>query len=491
MPEENKERKEIKRDFVPYNFAIMSKLILKDLNESHNRLKFFKKYKKEDVINYLSNPQKSEKELREISQFLFNVSPHYKRLIKYFADMALFRYKIIPYGLGQKMSKKAFKNDLYKAADFLENMNISHEFKKIMTVAFREDIFYGYEHSNSTSYFIQKLDPDYCCISSNEDGIYNFMFDFSYFDSDVEKLKYYHPDFRKLYGEYLKDKKNKRWIELDSEKTICIKVNEDLEYCIPPFSGVFEYLFDIEDYKALQKARTEIDNYKLLVMEVPLRKDSDTNNDFAIELDAMQYFYNLTAQALPEGVGLAMSPTKMESFTFNKDATYKNNVEEATKAYWDGAGVAGVLFGNETSSGAVATLSIKIDAEMVIDVQKQIERWINRKLKFMELNFKVKMLEITRINEQEIQKSLLNATQYGVPVKLDLVASYGLTPSDLLYQEYLENNILKLTNEWIPLMSSHTISLGNEGGRPSNGTNTEEVTERGEKNDSNNPNNRG
>ena len=53
-------------------------------------------------------------------------------------------------------------------------MNLQHEFIKITTTILREDIFYGYEYSTKDSYFIQKLNPDYCQISSIEDGCFNF-----------------------------------------------------------------------------------------------------------------------------------------------------------------------------------------------------------------------------------------------------------------------------------------------------------------------------
>jgi hypothetical protein len=491
LSEEKEESLEKKREYIKLDFANLAKMIMRDITTKNEHIKFFKKYKKEDVINYLSNPQKNEKQLREISQFLYNVSPHYRRLINYFAKMPLLYYNVVPYGLViEKVNKKTLYANYLKTLDLLENMNIRHEFSKILTVAFREDVFFGYEYSNDISYFIQKLDADYCRISSAEDGVYNYQFDFSYFDANQEKLALYASEFTILYNQYKKDK-NKRWSELNSENTVCIKINEDLEYCMPPFAGVFEYLFDIEDYKSLQKARTEIDNYKLLVMNVPIRESSDTNNDFSIELDAMQYFYNLTAEALPEGVGLAMSPAKMEAFTFNKDATYKNNVDEAIKAYWNGAGVANSLFGDGANSGATMNLSINVDEEIVFATIRQVERWINRKLKFNKgtYKFKVTMPNITVFNYKDIQSALLSACQYGVPVKTDLAISYGLTPSDITNKSFLEEDILGITDKWKPLQSSHTQSDGN-GGAPNKGTNTEGVTETGQDNGANEANNR-
>src|SRR5690606_9425655 len=102
-----------------------------------------------------------------------------------------------------------------------------------------------------------------------EDGVFNYAFDFSYFDKNKKKLDQYPIEFTKKYEIYLKDRKNK-WIELDSKNTICIKINEDLDYPIPPFSNLFEAVFDIEEYKELKKAKTKIDNYAVLIHKIPM-----------------------------------------------------------------------------------------------------------------------------------------------------------------------------------------------------------------------------
>ena len=67
-------------------------------------------------------------------------------------------------------------------------MNIRHEFTRALTVAFRDDVYYGYAWETNDSYTFQQLDQDYCKISSIEDGVYNFAFNFSYFDANSERL---------------------------------------------------------------------------------------------------------------------------------------------------------------------------------------------------------------------------------------------------------------------------------------------------------------
>ena len=142
--------------------------------------------------------------------------------------------------------------------NFLEVMNLEHELSKVSLMCWLEDTFYGYEYRLKDSYFIQMLNPDYCQISSIEDGVFNFQFDFSYFNTRKAELDRFDPEFKEKYEIYLSNRRNKRWQELDSNKTICIKINENFDYSVPPLSGILESLYDIEDFKQLKKARTEL-----------------------------------------------------------------------------------------------------------------------------------------------------------------------------------------------------------------------------------------
>ncbi|MCX8009838.1 MAG: hypothetical protein N3A61_01680, partial [Ignavibacteria bacterium] len=260
------------------NFARVAKLILNDLNSAKKTQVFFNKFKKEDVVNYLSNPQKFEKQLRQMSNFLYVVSSHYRRLVNYFAKLYLLDYIVDPVYINQNnLNINSFEKSYNSLCSYVENMNLKHELIKAQVCAWREDIFYGYVHQTKDSFFIQKLNPDFCQISGIIDGCYSFSFDFSYFkgENDAEFSKF-SEEFKVLYTQY-KDNASKRWIEINPENTICLKVNEDIEYPLVPFCSVFEALYDIQDYKALKKAKTAIGNYKMLAMVLPLSKEADSS----------------------------------------------------------------------------------------------------------------------------------------------------------------------------------------------------------------------
>jgi hypothetical protein len=95
---------------------------------------------------------------------------------------------------------------------------------------------------------------------------------------------------------------------------------------------------------------------------------------------------------------------------------------------------------------------------------------------------------MTIFNESDYRTELLTACQYGVPVKSRLASSYGETPSAMVGMMYLENTILEIPTNWIPLQSSHT-AISENGGNVGNAK-TSASTETTQKADSNNPQNR-
>ena len=99
-----------------------------------------------------------KKTLRDLSNFLFILSPHYRRLCTYHAEMPSLDWFVEPYKLSlDKINIKQFKKVYNETLYELDNMNIKHEMLKALQITFREGIFYGYEHKTEDSYFIQKI----------------------------------------------------------------------------------------------------------------------------------------------------------------------------------------------------------------------------------------------------------------------------------------------------------------------------------------------
>lgn len=462
----NKTEEHLKRESYYVNFAQLTSMIMKDLSAREQQA-IVKKYVKTDVKRFLDNPIRYTKELGDLSASLYNASQHYKRLVNYFANLPTLDYVIEPYGLDvEKVNEKSFRTGYQRANDLLDLINIKHEMGKAMAVAWIYDTFYGYEHVTKDSYFIQRLPNEFCQISSVEDGVFNFAFNFAYFERQEQKLEFFPPEFKKKYNKY-RGGSEPQWQELDPSLTVCIKINEHLEYDLPPFIGVLASIFDIEDAKALKKTKETIDNYKFIFQKIPIREESDRNNDFLIDLNNVSMFHNKTARTLPDEIGLITTPFETGSIDFANVRSERNQVEDAERDFYSSAGTSQMLFNGNTTAQANLQKSIKVDEQEVFDVIRQIERWCNRKMKKEvkgSYRFRVHILDVTIFNKQEYIDNLLKSAQYGLPVKMMLCACLGLTPSAVSNMCYLENTILNLTSQFIPLSSSHTQT--NDGGRP-------------------------
>jgi hypothetical protein len=459
--EKNKQEFEVK--YYKLDLQKLVKLIKKDLQSITDGNALLSQHKKEDIIKYLQSPISSEKIIRQISRLLYNLSPQYKRLLHYFADMGRYDYIInINNSKIIELSKEKILQKYFKAVKYVDTMNIKHEFSKITKHIFVEDVFYGYDYSTDHSYLIQKLDSDYCRLHGWADGVRTFQFDFSYFNSTKRRElldTYYAPEFKEKYEVYKKDSKL-RWQELSLENSICIKLNEELEYSIPFFASIFPDIFDLQDYKLLKKAKEELQNYVILVGKIPYHEKSDKANDFALLLDDAIDFGNKAIAALPDQVGFILSPYDdvKDIHLGDKKQVDSNAVGEAEQSFFNSAGVNQVLFNSDKITQESIRKSIQVDENLIFGLYRQFERWVNRKLKLtLDDNFAINILDSTNFNFLELAKHFKEAGQYGLPVKRNYCAVLGLSPLQMESAIKMED-VLDLENRFIPLKSGNTLS---------------------------------
>ena len=82
-----------KKSFVPLTefmskvrYANLANVKIRDLENNRDYNPTYKKYTKSQIVTYLANPANYEVQLRQMSQYLFNISNYYRRLIQYFAQ---------------------------------------------------------------------------------------------------------------------------------------------------------------------------------------------------------------------------------------------------------------------------------------------------------------------------------------------------------------------------------------------------------------------
>lgn len=463
------------------SFASQNQLRLRDLNSTVGSSITSYTYTKDNIAEFLKNPANNEKNLRDAIINIYNVSPHFRRLIQYFASLTDLSYVVSPYEIDTSTAKeKSIKRNYRNVLKLLSSMDIKNQYEKVVFVCLREDVFYGTMWVTSDSIIVQQLPSDYCSISVIEDNVFNVSFNFSYFDGNNNGyLAMYPEEFRVKYNAYLKDRTNMKWQELDSPTSWAVKCCSDIpNYALPPFVGLMREVYDIEDYKQLKLTKTELENYAILVMKLVM----NANGEFAMDYDRARDFWRNLDKVLPEEVGSVLSPMEINKIGFEKsNVGDTNTVSEAEQNLYSAAGASSLLFNNEKASANALALSIKVDQALTYGIVKGIEGVLNRFIHAQSYgkNFKVSFLDCSPFNRKEVGDAYIKACQYGLPMVSYYCASQGMSQEEMDCMNFLEDNVLNIKDRFIPLMSSATqSSSSNDVGRSEK--DTTELTEAGE-----------
>lgn len=373
----------------------------------------YSKYTKEQIISFMQSPTSNEKNLRNASIYMWDVSSQYRRLIQYYAGLMRWDYVLTPLDVDKKKVRAdTFHKQYMKVQNQIELMNLKHELNKAAQIVYRDGVLFGAIWQNKTSFFIQRINPDFCSLTSLEDGTWRYSVDMSKIQE--KKLPLYPPEFTTMWKAYQAG--GQKYQEVPLDITFCLKADETvMNYCIPPWASTLPMLYDIETYKSLQETATKIANYKILGMEIPLNDDGTPKVDW----DLAEKYYDQLCSVLPPYVGAFIAPMKTESYNFERSngTADVDTVSRAEEQYWFNTGTSALLHGSTVSNTAGALkLAIKADEEIAFILANQVERLINRIIKNISgtVKFKLRFLPTTIYNQQEQVAIYKEAASLGV-----------------------------------------------------------------------------
>ena len=471
--------------------AVKDILTLIDLTSSKSQS--YTIYSKDNLRSYLQNPstESNQKNLRKLSEFLYTVSHVYRRLVLNKANQFDAKSYIVYPRLNDngEVEDSSYQNYI-KTSNYVQGMHLDTQIRKCLIKAWLDDVVFGFCYGNPEEdmFFIHILDPDYCKISSVDyySGKINFAFNFSFFDgSNSFYLDVYDPVFKKMYNSYKSDSKL-RWQELPPEQTFCLKINEEnLDYGIPPLSGLFNSLIDLVDLSQIQAVKDELSAYKLIWAKIDTISGSKEVDDFQIDLELANQFYQKLQSVLPEGVAFGMSPMDLNDITFEADAANDTNV--VNKALTNLIETNGdiVLNSNKITNSTSFKFAMMAESMTAMAVVSQFNVWVNFYIK-NNLGVEdviVEFSDVSKYFKDDKIEQLLKLAQYGLPVKTQMASLLGIDPAKCRSLEYLEDKIGLAKTKWIsPLVSSNVQSGMSENGDGSDGRpiSDEPLTDEGE-----------
>ena len=476
--EQNKDRVE------RYASAQEALRALTDVNKG--RIRNIPIYTREDLRNALKNLSNNQARLRDISWYLYYRVSLYWRIVNFYANQIdLNTRSVIPdYDPTKETDKEKTLSNYYKTLKLLDSVDWNYEFFNVLLTAWIQDVSYNCVWWENDQFFILPLPPQYCkIVGKYGDGTFMFAFDYSYFRSNQDILELWGEPFKSEYEAYLKEGNSGKWRIFPLKHTVCIKQrSNEWDMVLPPLLPLFNDLLGLVTTQDLESIRDEQDIFKLILLKLPrLGKAVD---DWAVDPSIVAtYFNKMVDEALPDYTSAAIVPTDTDVIEFNTNDTTAdtNRVNKAYKNILDSSGGGEILLSSNISGSTAYSLVKILNTEFAISaLLPQVSATINRLVK-QQFNkaAKIKFFEVSTYTREDLRKEFMNSAEYGFPNALAYGSTLGLSELDTLSLNYLENDILHLTDRFTPLQSSHTQSGD---GKVGQGAPTkDEVTDEGDR----------
>ena len=468
------------------NFAKAEQAVtsLKDVTKSST--KTVSAFSKSSLRTYLQNIGANAKNLRNLSRYLFYRCHAYYRWVMYNSTMFDLKCRtVVPsFDLvkGGDINKtlKSYNNTL----QVLDDMNLQYEFLKALTIAFREDVFFGCAYyTEDQGLFILPLDPDYCVISgAYPDGSFAFSMDMSYFRSKQYELEAWGDPFQSMYRAYESD--GIKYQPMPDEYAVCLKSRpEDWDTLLPIASGLLNSIINLIDVEDIQAIADEQEIYKMIWLQMETLTGATSPDEWKVDPSLMlEYFNRMINEALPDYISAAIVPGKLETINFDSSKVNDTNkVTKATETLFNSSGGAQILNSVKISGTTAFTAAIQADTEIAISgMLPQIQGIVNRLLRFYVGNdaAKVKFFEVSVYTKETFKKALLEGATYGTPTILAYNACNQFTELDTLALNFLEKDCLGLHEKFIPVQSSHTTAGSKDSGGQTK--DSDEISDEGE-----------
>lgn len=441
--------------------------LLRDITKSFDHLKV-NTFDKDTLRQYMKNIGSNEKNLRNVSRFLYYNSHIYFRLVRFYSSMTrLDCRKVIPnYELGSNTNKDTFLKNYYASLNILENINLQNNVQECLERVFVEDVCYGLFFMDETGSFIYILDPDYCVINSRyQTGNFGFAIDMSYYNNAKRKkeMEWIGEPLVSMYNAYKET--NVKYQSVPDEYCFCLKFRSDTwNTAIPPFVSLFNSIINLNDLQNIQAVADEQQIFKMIYMKMKPISGSKRADDFELSPNlAIEYFNRMLAEALPDYVAGSVIPgtDDLGVIDFSDSAdTDTDRVENAQTTILNTSGGGMVLNTSKITTQAGFEAALKAETEFALSsIIPQLDGFVNMILinKLKNKAAKVKHFEVSVYTIDKFAESLLKANQYSFAMRLAYGTCLGFSEKDQLAEMFLENEVLNLPELMqYPLSSSFT-----------------------------------
>ena len=458
----------------------------------------------------LSNPKDSEEILRNYATSIENKNMYYKRLARYFPDMASFHltFDCINIEKDSDFNSKEYKEDLKVLDEFTSKFNYKEEFQAVMRQLIRQGVYYCVLRTDESKYCLQELPPDFCKITGRHP--YGLLFDFNmqwFIGNYGVDINMYPKIFKKMYRDVFNrvgtdykpsgkvDKRHSSfvyWHQCSPAEGFWMwKISPELATIVPYFAPMFPNLSFGKIARDLQNDKYFIEASKLLVGIIGFNKDMKSGqvaNSINITPDVLGKFLGVARKGLNKQIGLVALPMdSIETVDFdvsqnNIENDYLKNVASQSIASYSS------LFATEKLNSHQSKLASAIDMNFVNSMYEMFSDFVEYQVNSRTKKFKFRIhFNDMYIPDQQAQvlSSFKDLSNLGI-LDVQLAArACDVTPFELMRRLQMsksmgfDKKLISLSEIISPKSSSTKTNGASTGkvGRPANPLSDNDNTE--------------
>ena len=409
-------------------------------------------------------------ELRNISNFYYNLNGIYNRTCDYFAYLYRYDWYTMAEIYDDNANEEKVLKDFSRILHFLDNSYIKKVCGDIALKVMIDGAYYGYVVPSTKGVILQDLPIGFCRSRYSVNGMPTVEFNMKYFDTfrdpgyRMRVLKLFPDEFAKGYMLYRQGKlqpdfagdNSGSWYLLDPANTVKFNCGPN---DIPLFVKAIPNLIDLDAAQNLDRRRQMQQLVKILIQKLPL----DKNGDLIFDVDEARDIHNNAVHMLSRTVGVDVLTTFADIESVNLSdkttTTTSDELEKVERTVFNALGISQNLF--NTDGNMSLEKSILNDESSIRSLLLQFniffDRIITQKTASKKYNFKFYMLETTQYNYKDLAKLYKEQAQMGYSKMLPQIA-LGHSQSFILNSMVFENDILHLSEIMIPPLMSSTLN---------------------------------
>lgn len=419
-------------------------------------------YKPEEIKRIVESG--SLEEQQKLSRNYFLKDGIYKKLILYYATLLDYAGLLIPNpSFGQNLSTSHLQKRYQRAIDFIDSVPLRSIFVGFSQRALVDGCYYGViSELDKNVLSIIDLPPNYCATNFKDElGNDIVEFNVAYFDtihSEAKRKEALNSYPKFIVTAYRKYKKGKgpQWILIPSDVGVCFPALDGRPMFLSAIEACVEYdnAIDIEQARALENIR------KILVQEIPHLSDGT----LLFEPDEVQLMHEGAVGMMKGNRNVSVLTTygNIEAVASSSSAdTINNTLDRMYKNIYNNAGVSSELFCSTGSATLAASIKMDISIMMTFATRYAFftTQLVNQLFANNNISFKYTIYPVCEQNRKEFVDICFKLAQSGYSLLMPAIAM-GFSQRDILNVKTLENDVLNLTEKFIPLNSSYTQSTG-------------------------------